>query len=264
MSTTLLRPMSESGNQRSDNPPMFSGLPDKPLKEDTLSLLQQHDAVEDCFPVYRYTDDSEQIVAILVTTDNTSGLAVYNPDRNGWEKLFETDMHDTAYGKDALADREELTNQETRITEIHNSDEIEFIYPNETGVFTPADEQLTSLLLSLPDAPVSGGIIEEFKREPEIGTVMQHLRLVESDETVLLSLTFYDMNDETEKFGIASFDPVTDEWIPEFTMDASRLQNTADTEFETEINNAFETMTDRYSTDELYAVDEKQYRLQID
>lgn len=232
-------------------PEAFTGLPDRPMSPDTVELLQKHDSVTACFPVYRETADPSNIVGVLVKTDAVASIALYNPDRGVWEKLFETELYNTAYSEDALTAREGLTEQADRVTEVYDDDEVEFIEPGESDLFTLAEDTVTGLIDSLPDSPVARETLVEFKQEPEVVEVVPHVYHRGSREILLFTVTVSDVIDDSETFGIAVYELEAETWNAPFTMDAERLHDDDDTEFEEAFDEAYETIVEAYPADEL-------------
>lgn len=246
----------ENGDSEESLPPIFEGLPARPLESEAITFLQKHDDIDSCFPVYRLVNAPEDIVGVLVKTENSTSLALYNPERGVWEKVFETDVYDSAYSEEALDTRETLGDKGNRAIEIYG-DNVEFIKPGESELFNPVENTFTGLLSSLPDSPVPRSTLVEFKREPEVVEVVPHVYHRESREILLFTSTFEELIGGVEKFGIAFFDRDAEEWVPSFTMESDRLEDSEDTEFEDAFDEAYDAVLEAYDESELGVLTDK-------
>lgn len=226
----------------------FGSLPDHPLSSETISLLQGHDSVTACIPVYQMIDSPDEIVGVLLKTESSAAIALYNPCDGVWERLFETETFENAYSDGALTARNSLTEKTDRVTEVYGEETVELIPPGESETFTLGGDTFADLLNSLPNSPVPREVLHEFRREPEVSEVTPHMYRIDSGDAILLTVTFTTYTDEAEQFGIAWFDTDKQSWEATFTMDAARLEDETDTEFEEHFDEAFEAVQANYAT----------------
>lgn len=232
-------------------PETFDGMPNAPMNPETIKRLQKHDAITACFPVYRRVDAPDEIVAVLIKTETSASLALYNPDRGAWERLFETEIYDSAYSDEALTAREKLDGHSTRVFEVYAKESVEFIKPGDSELFVPEENTFTSLLAGLPDKPVTKSLLAEFNQEPEVERVVPHVYLRDSRETLLFTVTIRDLFRDKSLFGIAMYDRDAEEWVASFKMDAERLNDDSDVEFEDAFDTAYEQVRDSYDDSDL-------------
>ena len=128
-------------------------------------------------------------------------------------------------------------------------------------MFALQENAFTNLLNGLPNTPISTATLKKFKKEADVVEVIPHLYLRDTNNAVFLSITFDDVIKNERRFGFTFFDKDAEEWVGSFSMDASRLNDPEDTEFEDAFESAFDVVEEAYGSHVLGSIEtEADYR----
>jgi len=246
-----------------ESPTVLESLPNTPLLNTTIQALQQHDDIQECIPLYEYRTASNGtgVIAVLLKHNEATVIAVFNPDSEQWEDVFRTETFSNVYGDDATVAREEFTEKLGRVYELYDPDAVALLNPTESEMFALQENAFTNLLNGLPNTPISTETLKKFKKEADVVEVIPHLYLRDTNNAVFLSITFDDVIKNERRFGFTFFDKDAEEWVGSFSMDASRLNDPEDTEFEDAFESAFDVVEEAYGSHVLGSIEtEADYR----
>lgn len=235
-------------SQTQNDTAVLDALPSNPLSETAIQTLQNHDKISDCIPLYDLAADSNKIVAVLLKHNESTVVVVFNPETEQWEDIFHTATFSNVYGDDATSARNAFVDNLGRVYELYDASNIRMRDPADAEMFAVEGNSFKNLLTGLPDTPLSSATLEKFKNEDDVIEVIPHLYLRDTNNTVFLSITFDDVVERERRFGLAFFDKDAEEWVGTFSMDAERLNDPADTEFEEAFNTAFDVVEEAYGS----------------
>lgn len=248
----------------------LESLPLRPLSQETIGVLKTHDSVNTCFPVYRVADEPDSIVAILLTTESDSRVAVYDSSEPAWKVAFEGELQADAYSHQPDAIRDRMGDVAETVERLFPETEVELISLRESPLFDPENGAFEELLTTFPDRPMTDRELKRVSAEPDVHRIIPHIALHPSGEVVMITGTCdsYE-NGGTTTFGMAYYSTQREQWVSHLTMPAEKLNSPttpgsdgepddtvqADDGLQAANERVFEIVTEQYSRSQLTRVE---------
>lgn len=217
----------------------IAGLPDRPLNNAEVDVLNQHADIDGCIPVYALesADDSADIVMLLLFKQGTAYSLLYNPDEQAWEQT------QTATVPDSVTDELDFDpdDLDENLLAYYELDDLEPLgFPN---------DPLQGLVQKFPAEPLSESHLADIRGQPMIEGVIPVVSRASDGRTIVVLLIFEHPVELQRIVASVGYDRSISEWQVFDSIEGSDSDREAAlTELELSVA---AWVDDRYSMDEI-------------